>query len=211
MSRRRLAGRILATLAGLLLLAMVAGVLIIRSSWFYDRVRRSIVQTVEESTGGRVEIGSFQFDWKRMRAEVRGFVIHGLEPPDRPPLFRAESVAVGLKIVSVLRKNVDIQYLDVTAPHVYLVVAEDGGTNIPSPKVSHIGPGPIETVLKLAIGRFTLTNGEVEVEQRGTVPLEVHGSELAASLTYDASGPLYRGEISVHPLSLIHISIGRWR
>ena len=37
----------------------------------------------------------------------------GRKPPDKPPLFRATSVAVGLKIVSLLKRDVDIQYLDV--------------------------------------------------------------------------------------------------
>jgi translocation and assembly module TamB len=203
-SRRRIAWRILAAMAALALLAVVAGVLVVRSGWFHDQVRRRIVRTVEDSTGGRVEIGAFQFDWRRMRAEVRGVVIHGLEPADKPPLFRADSAAVGLKIVSLLRRDVDIQYLGVNAPHVYLIVAEDGRTNIPQPKVQRTGgPGPMETILQLAIGRFNLSHGEVEVENRGKTPFEVHGKQLAAKLVYDATGPRYRGEVSVQPLDLL--------
>jgi len=205
MNRRRLVWGIVAAMAVSALLVLAA-VLTVSSPWFYNQVRRRIVRTVEDSTGGRVEIGAFHFDWKRMRAEVRGFVIHGLEPADKPPLFRAESVAVGLKVVSLLHTDVDIQYLDVNAPRVYLIVAEDGGTNIPEPKVHRTGgPGPIETVLKLAIGSFSLSNGEVEVERRGKAPFEIHGRQLAATLVYDATGPRYRGEISVQPLDL------RWK
>ena len=73
-----------------------------------------IIGTVETATGGRVEVASFRFDWKQLRAEVRGFVLHGTETADKPPLFRAESVVVDLKLVSILRQDVDIQSLTVS-------------------------------------------------------------------------------------------------
>ena len=60
---------------GLLAFAVTV-VVVVRSQWFYGRVRRSIIETVETATGGRVEIASFQFDWRRLRAEVRARVLH---------------------------------------------------------------------------------------------------------------------------------------
>jgi translocation and assembly module TamB len=202
MSWRRLARNTFAALAGLALLALGAAMLIVQTHWFRDLVRRRIVQAVEEATGGRVEIGSFQFDWKSLRVEVRGLAIHGLEAADKPPLLRAESVAAGLKIVSLLRREADIRYLEAAAPRVYLTIGADGRTNIPEPKVRRGGGAPMETVLKLAIGRFSLSGGEMEVERRGTVPFDIHGRQLEARLTYERSGPRYRGEVSVQPLEV---------
>ena len=73
MSRgRRVMLWILVALAGLLLGVVTAGLWIVRSPWFYDEVRRRIVSTIEDATGGRVEIAAFDFDWTHMRAEVRG-------------------------------------------------------------------------------------------------------------------------------------------
>jgi translocation and assembly module TamB len=60
----------------------------------------------------------------------------------------------------------------------------------------------METVLKLAIGRFSLAGGEVQVERRGTLPFDIHGRQLLARLVYDAAGPRYRGEVSVQPLDV---------
>ena len=107
-----------------------------QTAWFFDKVRTAIINTVETATGGRVELASFRFDWKQMRAEVRGFVLHGTEAADKPPLLRAGSVVVGLKIVSLLRKDVDIQSLTVSDPRVYLVIGPDGRTNFPEPRSS---------------------------------------------------------------------------
>ena len=57
--------------------------LVLRSDWFREKVRQRMVAEVEKATGGPSEIGAFQFDWKQMRAEVDGFVLHGTEPPRR--------------------------------------------------------------------------------------------------------------------------------
>src|SRR5436309_1421822 len=105
MTRRR-AARISAVLTGLLVIAALAAVLVVRSDWFLNKVRARIIDTVETATGGHVDLASFSFDWTRMRAEVGGFAIHGLEPADKPALFRATSIAVGLKIVSIMKRDV---------------------------------------------------------------------------------------------------------
>ena len=84
----------------MLLLAAGAAVLVLRSGWFHEQVRVRLVSAVETATGGRVAIGSFAFDWRRLRAEIRDFTLHGTEPAGKPPLLHADSIAVGLKIVS---------------------------------------------------------------------------------------------------------------
>src|SRR5580658_2837656 len=135
-----------ATLSSFLLLSAISAVLILQSHWFYNQVRTRLVTTVETATGGRVEIGAFRFNWRTLRAEVDNFTLHGTEPADKPPLFHAASLAVGLKIVSLLPRDVDIQYLDVTAPQIDLIVAPDGRTNIPQPKTAGSGKDPSEAI-----------------------------------------------------------------
>ena len=169
--RKRTIRRLAAALLGLLVLLGISVVSILQSPWFFEQVRRRIVSTVETATGGRVEAGSFHFDWKHLRAELRDFVIHGTEPPDRPPLFRAGSIVVGLKLVSILRRDVDIQSLTVSDPHVYLIVGSDGRTNIPEPKMRRTSKtSTMEDILKLAVGRFNLERGIFEVEAHSRVP-----------------------------------------
>jgi len=210
MSRRRkwIAWLLASSLVALLAFAVTLFA-VVRSRWFYDRVRRSIVETVETATGGRVEIAAFQFDWHSLRAEVRNFTLHGTEPAGKPPLFHAESAAVGLTLVSLLRRDVDIAYLDVQKPQVYLIVGSDGRTNVPEPKVARKpGKSPVQTILDLAIGRFSLDAGEVSVESRGTTPFSASGSHLATRFLYDIGGPRYRGDLSVDP---IRLQLGSYR
>jgi translocation and assembly module TamB len=189
--------------ACVLLLLVAAAVLVVQSQWFYNRVRTRLVETVETATGGRVEIGSFRFDWHKLRAEVDAFTLHGTEPADKPPLFRAESVAVGIKIISIFKHDIDIAYLDITAPQVYLIVGPDGRTNVPEPKVApKAGKPPIQTILDLAIGRFSLQRGQFEVASHGKTPFSAAGSNLNARFLYELASLRYRGDISMQPLNL---------
>src|SRR6516165_5973158 len=113
MSRKRAAWIVLGSAAAVVVLALIAAVVVVRSAWFHSKVRERLVAIVESATGGRVEIGGFRFDWRRLRVEVTDFTVHGSEPPDKPPLLHAASIEVGLKIVSVLERDVDIEHLDV--------------------------------------------------------------------------------------------------
>ena len=168
MSRKRIFGRLALCAAALLLVCAVAVFFTLRSPWFFRLVRARIVSTVEDATGGRVEITGFSFDWTRLRAQVDGFTLHGTEPAADPPLFHADSVALGIKIVSILKRDVDIRYLEVNSPHVRLIIGADGRTNLPEPKVRAKNPRPVvETLLNLAIGRFALQNGIFEIVSRG--------------------------------------------
>ena len=202
MTRKRLAIAA-ASLAALAILLALAATLAVRSDWFREQVRQRLVAAIATATGGRVEIGSVRLDWTRLRAEAVNFTIHGTEPPGKPPLFHAASVALELKIVSVFRRKVDLAALDVSAPRVYLTVAPDGRTNLPEPKVHAKGSRPpVETIIDLAIGRFSLQNGVFEIESHGQTPFDVRGRDLGLNLGYERAARRYRGAIAVRPLDL---------
>ena len=114
--RRRLLIRGVAGLLAALLVILLGAVLVVRSDWFHNRIRERIVAEVERATGGRVEIGAFRFRWRELRAEISGLVIHGTEPPGHRPLFRAATVTVGLRVVSVLHRDINIALLDIERP-----------------------------------------------------------------------------------------------
>jgi translocation and assembly module TamB len=207
--KKRTLFRVAGAMAALVLLAGIASIFVVRSTWFNGKVRQFIVGTVEKATGGRVEVATFRFDWKQMRAEVHEFVLHGKEPADKPPLFRAASVVVGLKLVSILRRDVDIQSLTVSDPHVYLIVGPDGRTNFPEPKVRPTGKSStVEDILKLAIGRFNLERGIFEVETHGRIPFAARGENLNLHLAYELLGPRYHGALSIQPLYLSYDDYG---
>jgi len=191
---------ILGALVGLALLLGLAAVLILPSAWFRDKVRERMVTEIERASGGRTEIGAFRFDWKTLTAEVSPFVLHGTEPPSERPLFRAESVAVGIKIISMMKRDIDINAVVVDRPQVNILVDAEGKTNFPEPKIKRASTkNPVEQLVDLAIGRIELKDGWLQYADK-KIPLSLRGENLKAILDYNLTGTSYRGGLSMSKL-----------
>jgi translocation and assembly module TamB len=188
-------------LAGVVLAIVIAGLITVQTDWFKNKIREKIVAVTENTTGGRVEIGTFNYDWRGLTAEVGPFIIHGREPASSPPFFRADKVRIGLKIISALEKQVDIASLAVEKPQIYVTVAADGSTNVPTPKIPRSKQSFAEQILDLKVRHFALRNGFAEYNSQ-RVPLDVQGNALEATLVYDQTGPSYTGTISSRELRL---------
>jgi translocation and assembly module TamB len=200
----RPAKRVLFSLLGLvgLILAMaLAAVVVVQTAWFKNKVRERILSVAERVTGGRVEIGSFNYDWHALTAEVAPFVIHGTEPASGPPFFRADKIQLGLKIISAFEKRVDIASLTVEKPQVYVTMAPDGSTNIPGPKVSQSRKNLAEQILDLKVQRFALHDGLAEYNSQ-RIPLDVRGDHLQVILAFEPAARRYTGEISSRQVRL---------
>src|SRR5262249_39233833 len=161
----------------------------VQTDWFRNKVRQQIVASVEEATGGKVDIGSFSFDWTHLRAQVRDFVIHGLEPAGAPPPFRAHLLPVHFQRTSPFQGFIDLAYLLIDTPQANVIVYPDGRTNIPAPKIkSTSNKTGLETIVDLAIGKFDLRNGSASFGERKT-NLDASGRNFHAQLGYDALNP----------------------
>lgn len=197
---RRIALWALAGLAGLLLLAAIAGVIIVRSDRFHQYIQRRIVEEVERATGGRVELGGYSLDWHNLTAQVQGLVIHGKESPAEPPLLQVGSATLGLRIISVLEKKVDLASLRVERPQAYFVVYPDGSTNFPGPPARSDKIWS-EELLNLKVGAYEVVDGLVEYEGQ-RIPLDLKGEHLRARMNYEAQTPSYRGDVSTDSLQV---------
>jgi translocation and assembly module TamB len=193
---------VVGTLTGLVLLSFIAALIILPSEWFRTKVRDRIVFEVEKATGGEVSIGSFRFDWQLLEAEVAPFELRGTEPADQPPLFRTDSLKVGLKIISVFKRDIDIASLIVERPQVNILVDENGITNFPRPKIERKSDkSPIERLVDLAVRVIELRQGEVHYGDR-KLPLDIRGRNLNASLSYNIKEPSYVGNVSFGELQV---------
>jgi translocation and assembly module TamB len=171
-----------------------AGAVLLRSEWFKNKIRAKIVSVTERATGGRVEIGSFSYDWRDLTAEVAPFVLHGAEPASAPPLLRADKIKIRLRIVSLFEKKVDVASLVFESPRLYVTIAPDGSTNVPRPKLN--GNGLIEQLLDLKVQHIELRHGEANYNSWK----DAAGERLEMSLRYEAgshnSAPRYLCTIS---------------
>jgi translocation and assembly module TamB len=188
-------------LAGLLLMAAAAFLVVVQTDWFKNKVKERIVSVAEEASGGRVEIGQFNYDWRALTAVVSPFVLHGSEPSSAPPFFRAHSIRIGLRIISAFEKKVDIASLRIDQPQLNISVAPDGSSNIPRPKVRSSNQDFVHQLLDLKVQHFEVHDGFADYNLR-RIPLEMQGEHLQASLVYNAAGPRYLGDISSRGLRI---------
>ena len=86
------------------------------------------------------------------------------------------------------------------------MILPDGRTNLPQPRTA--GGSTVETILSLAIGRFQLSDGGVQVESAGRqlgalTPFSARGENLGAVFGYAAApAPRYQGTLGIHPLEV---------
>ncbi len=190
-------------LVALIVLLLAGTILTVRTDWFRNFVRQKIITATEEGTGGKVEIGSFEFAWSRLRAVVTDFVIHGNEPAGSDPFVRAARVELDLRLLTSLTRLFELACLSVDKPGVNIIVYPDGRTNVPTPKQkSTSDETAVETVVDLAIGHFELTNGVIKFNSQQQ-PLDVKGNNLRAQLFYKIAERGYRGQISLQPLYVV--------
>ncbi len=176
--------------------ASLASIFVLRSGWFEQKLRARLIAEIQKSSGARVELGAFRFDWEHLTATVAPLAIHGAEPSGEAPLFRADSVTLGLRVISMMERKIDLAFLRIDRPAVRIVFLPDGSNNLPSPR----DPSPwTEDLLNLAVRRYEIDNGTLEYDGRA-VPLNLRGERLRMVMTYDRRGPAaeksYRGEFS---------------
>src|SRR5947208_3529162 len=82
-----------------------------------------ILAELEKATGGTATLGDFVVDWGALTFEFQDLTLHGTEPPAAAPLFHARSIVVGLKIISFMKRDVDIALATVREPKINVIVA----------------------------------------------------------------------------------------
>ncbi len=204
MSRRtKLVLSVVGGLAAVALIVGISALFVLQSDWFSNYVRDKIIASAEESTGGKVEVGAFQFDWKHLTVRIRNFVLHGTEPQNVHPLLSVDLLELHLRLFSGIAHTIDLAYIGIQKPELNLMVLPDGKTNIPEPKVKSPSSNTngLQTVVDLKIGEFQLQNGLLQYAQQKT-PFSGRGENLSILLNYNTVHPSYAGNVKIDPLLL---------
>jgi translocation and assembly module TamB len=192
---RHLTLQVLVAAAILLVIMAGAALLIVRSGWFRELVRQRIVSEIESATGGRVEVGNFSFKWETLVATISPLLLHGTEPASETPLLRVESVSVGLRVISMLERKVDLSSVNLDQPRLRIVVYSDGSNNLPVPTGPSTGKSWAENLVNLAVRRYAVSGGIAEIDLR-RIPLNFTGEDLHVQMTRELKAARYRGDIT---------------
>src|ERR1019366_3686207 len=145
--------------------------------------RRKTIATLEEATGGRVELHAFRWNLSQLEFEADDLTIHGLEAPDQQPYAHADRIHVRLHIISFVGKRISLMELTLHRPVVHLIVNPNGTTNAPEPKLRSRA-APVQQLFDLAIPRLDLHTGLLLVNDRA-LPLDFAADDVTAAMTYD--------------------------
>ncbi len=171
----------------------IAGYVVFRSQRFHDFVLAKLQQQASEATGGQVQIQNFALRLSSLTADAYGITIRGTEPKFQTPLVQADQLTVRLKIVSLLRKKIDLNEIILRHPVVNFRVRKNGTTNLPAlPKSNSNGStNPFD----LGIQHVLVSNGEIYYNDVKT-PLnaELHNMQLELKSQFASKG--YDGTLS---------------
>src|SRR5581483_11903182 len=183
---------------GLLLIVVpvMGGYFVLRSPAFHRFVVAKIIQQAEESTGGRVEVRDFDFRLSGLTANLYGLIIHGTESSDQKPLLQLDKLTVGLKILSVMHRKINLNQLLIEHPVAHLQIGKNGKNNIPQPNAPKQKSSQTN-VFDLAVGHVLLTNGEIYYNDRqSSIDADIY--DLRTEVKFDSLATRYAGSISYH-------------
>ena len=164
-------------------------------------MRAQIEQRLQRAIGARVEIGALAIHWSGLSADAYNIVLYGRESSSQFPLFTADHLGVGVKIVSLLRRKVELNSITLDHPTFRLNIDAQGRSNLPEPPAgtepASSSAASVSTMFDLAIHQLDINSGVVNYND-ARIPLsaELQGfhaqvrfnnftREYKASLGYD--------------------------
>jgi translocation and assembly module TamB len=175
-------------------LTLILGIYFFLTSATCERiVHQQLIATLEDATGGRVEIGSFHWQPFHLEADAGGLVIHGLEDPGEEPLARIDSLRVRVSLRYFWNPRILLRFLELDHPALHIIFYPDGSTNLPQPrKQRKQNKSELDTLFDLRAGRVSVQQGVLHYENRASgfdfqnryIPLDFDAGDVSLLVSY---------------------------
>ncbi|MGB8847573.1 MAG: hypothetical protein WCC73_17965, partial [Terracidiphilus sp.] len=185
------------------------------SSAFENGVRKRLITSIEELTGGRAEIASFHWRLLHFEAEADGVVVHGLEDPGEAPYAKIDHLRVVFSLRNLFSPSVRLRSLEIDHPRFHFIVYPNGSTNQPQPRQPrNSSNSAIDTLFELHAGRITVEQGSIDYDSRNAnfdyqdrnAPLDFSANDASLVMHYVPATfytpAAYRIEVGVTDLNL---------
>ncbi|HEY4052066.1 MAG TPA: translocation/assembly module TamB domain-containing protein [Acidobacteriaceae bacterium] len=186
-----------------LLAVLVVGLIFYASTpHFANVVRQRIITTLEDATGGRVELRKFGWSFTHLAVEAEGLTIHGLEGPGEAPYAHIDRVFLQVKILSLIRPKIALHYLEADHPTFHLIIYPNGSTNQPKPRSAQKSEKSVtDTIFDLQAERAEIRDGLVLINQRA-IPFSLTAKDVGVVVTYSPANDRYLGQVLIADLNL---------
>ena len=187
------------TCIGVLLLVclLIATLAFWMNSERFSNMMRSRLETeLTHMTGGRVEIGSFQWSLRHLEVDADNIILHGNEPAGEAPYVQIAHLHIGVSILGFLSPRIHLRTLIIDHPHIHLIVYPDQTTNAPHPPTpaKHSKSG-LDTFFDLQANHIAVEQGVFDFDNRAEafdyqsryVPLDFEADDTSLLLQYVAA------------------------
>ncbi len=176
-----------------LLVLALASLLVMNSGWFQRVLERKVIASLENITGGRVEIGHFRFRPWLLQVRMQKLLIHGSEGNGEAPLISINEVELGVSPVQLLYRQLRLRHVDLDGLQVHIHTDSQGITNLPRSQHPTSAKEGLAGLMNLSIGRLTVSHSAFFWNDQ-VAPIELNTNKLAVLLRM-ADGR-YTGTIS---------------
>ncbi len=168
----------------LILIAGIGTYVLLHSASFHNYVLRTAEKKASDSLNTRVQVQNFALHLSNLGLDLYGLTVYGTGPGANAPLLQVDHVGLGVRVISVLHRQWNLDNVTVDHPVVHLIVDQKGENNLPKPQSS----GSSNTnIFDLAIRRILLDRGEVYYNDRKST-LYANLRDLQFQSNYDAAG-----------------------
>jgi translocation and assembly module TamB len=188
---------ILWSLAGIVALVFIAVATLVllldHSEGFRRNILGKVANSIQESTGARLEVGDFNLRLSNLTLDIYNIVLHGREADPSRPLLQADHLQVGLTIDSLLRRKWHVRDIILDHPVVRMQVNKAGENNLPEPQKKSASSSKTN-IFDLAILELKLDRGEIYYNDQKT-PLEAELRDFNVNANYDPAQNKYAGQL----------------
>ena len=186
-------------IAILLVLGIAAVFVVVHSDRFRHFLLDEIVRKTEAATGAKLKISSLGIDWRLLQLDLYGVELRGTEKVTEPPLFAANHLRVGLKIISMLDRKINLKEIVLDQPVVHFRVDANGNTNLPrtsrQPSGSVTVASTVSDILELAIRHVQINSGQVFYND-DEVPFSAELRDFRAQISFNLIARDYHGDLA---------------
>src|SRR5579871_2321915 len=180
--------RVLAWTGGIvlaLIVIVVLGIYIaLHSQKVHNYVRNLAEQKAATALNTRVQVQNFTLHLHNLGLDLYGLTVYGVGPGAGQPLLQVDHIGLGVRVISVVHRQWNLDRVTVDHPVVGLIVDKNGHNNLPSMQSSNSSSNT--NLFDLAIRHIVLDRGAVYYNDRET-PLYADLNDVEFQSSYDAA------------------------
>ncbi len=195
--------KMLVWIAGAILLIIVAVAIglyvLLYTRWGHNHVLSKIEQNASASLNTRVQLNNYSLHLSKLGVDLYGLTIYGVGPGANRPLLQVNCIGLGVRIISVLHRQWNLQNVVIDQPVAHVIVSSTGQTNLPTLQASG---GSNDNIFDVVIRHILIDRGAIYYNDQKTV-LNADLHDLTLQSSYDSTaGGRYFGSLSYHNGSL---------